>query len=54
MVSKIIFLTIVAFCDAFTINTPTEVGKLVNYHHGIGGTVYIIEENKILIKEFLI
>ena len=52
MVSKIILLTIVAFCDGFTINTPTEVGKLVNYHHDIGGTVYIIDEKTLLIKGF--
>ena len=29
-----------------------KIGAFTNYHHGIGGTVYVVDEKTILIKGF--
>jgi hypothetical protein len=38
--------------DAFTINNPIKIGELSNKMHNIGGTVYVLNNNKIFIKGF--
>ena len=46
------FLICARVYNCFTINNPIKIGELSNYFHDIGGTVYVLSNNKIFIKGF--
>ena len=46
------FLICAGCYNAFTINNPIMIGELSNKMHNIGGTVYVLNDNKIFIKGF--
>lgn len=50
--SALCFMICITLHDAFKINNPIKIGKLSNKHHNLGGDVYVLNNNKILIKDF--
>ena len=53
MLSIVCFLLVtIESCYCLAVSNPLRIGEFTNYHHDIGGTVYILDNETLFIKGF--